>query len=258
MESVSLILIMVGAVIIGVVLLLRVGLNRKEPADTAMPLQGQDATVRKEPEFDPLFAIDALKETDTERQAEPTGDGEVVPQAAVAEPVSTAPQEPASYAVPPAPRIKRRPPRVADDPNRVVALNVMAGQGKMFSGPAIHEAAVSAGLEYGDWQIFHYYSPHSIDAPPMFSVANMVKPGNFDLARLEELNTAGLSLFMVPAGDGEDITAFNTMLATARQLAETLGGDVRDARRSVLTRQAVNHIREQLNEWRHKAQAVQY
>jgi cell division protein ZipA len=48
------------------------------------------------------------------------------------------------------------------------------------------------------------------------------------------------------------------MLAKTRQLAEALGGEVRDARRSVLTRQAIGHIREQLNEWRHKAQVAQH
>jgi cell division protein ZipA len=62
----------------------------------------------------------------------------------------------------------------------------------------------------------------------------------------------------VPAGDEDDIVAFDTMLAKTRRLADELGGEVRDARRSVLTRQAIGQIREQLNEWRCKAQATQH
>ena len=115
-----------------------------------------------------------------------------------------------------------------------------------------------SGFEYGEWQIFHYYSPARGDAPPLFSLANMVKPGSFDLEKMDAMSTAGLSLFMVPAGAEDDVAAFDTMLAKSRQIAADLGGEVLDARRSVLTRQAIGHIREQLNEWSCKAQAAQH
>lgn len=85
----------------------------------------------------------------------------------------------------------------------------------------------------------------------------MVKPGSFDPQRLHEISTVGLSLFMVPAGDDSDIPSFDLMLSTARHLAADLGGEVRDARRSVLTRQAIDRMREQLAEWRVKPRAAQ-
>ncbi|MEZ5461801.1 cell division protein ZipA C-terminal FtsZ-binding domain-containing protein [Dokdonella sp.] len=34
------------------------------------------------------------------------------------------------------------------------------------------------------------------EAGPVFRVANMLKPGNFDMARIETLDTPGLTLFM--------------------------------------------------------------
>src|SRR3569623_1942093 len=94
------------------------------------------------------------------------------------------------------------------------------------------------------------------EAPTLFSVANMDKPGSIDLAQLTEISTEELSLFMVPAGDAQDRQSLDIMLESARQLASELGGDVRDARRSVLTRQAIERLREQLNEERFKARAA--
>src|SRR3569623_462074 len=158
---------------------------------------------------------------------------------------------------PPRARLCRRSaPRTAADPERVIALNVMAADGERFGGVAIAAAAQRAGLELGTWSIYHYYSGEMPEAPPLFSVANMVKPGSFDLDQLHEISTVGLSLFMVPAGDEQDTQSLDIMLETARQLASELGGDVRDARRSVLTRQAIDRLREQLNEERFKARAA--
>ena len=255
MESVSVILIVVGAVIIGVVLMLRWGLRRR--SFTEIPTIGAHTTgdVRSgEQEFDPLFAVDAKVSEVSEGALASVG-------RIVAEPVETqttaiSNDDHDTAAESRSDVGKRRPPRVAADPHRVVVLNVMAGEDRGFSGQAIRYALENCGFEYGEWQIFHYYSPVHGNAPPLFSLANMVKPGSFDLEHLDDLKTAGLSLFMVPAGEDDDIVTFDTMLAKARQLAEALTGEVRDARRSVLTRQAIGQVREQLNEWRCKAQAV--
>jgi cell division protein ZipA len=262
MESVSLILILVGAGIIGIVLLLRLGLRRKGSEKNTNTSENAKDIRKEEPDFDPLFAIDAIKADisdsvpvnmgkvmveEGERQNSPS------PSASPSTNYDAASQTSVNKST-----AKRRPPRVADDPSRVVVLNVMAGENQAFAGEAVRSAVEGSGFEYGDWQIFHYYSHANGEAPPLFSLANMVKPGNFDLERMDGINTAGLSLFMVPAGEEDDVTAFNTMLGTAKRLAEELGGEVRDARRSVLTRQAIGHIREQLNEWRCKAQVAQH
>src|SRR3569833_2358634 len=147
-------------------------------------------------------------------------------------------------------------PLFAIDRERAIAMNVMALEGQRFAGDAIAAAAQRAGLELGMWSIYHYYPPHSPESPPLFSMANMVKPGSFDPERMHEFNTVGLSLFMVPANDEHDLAAFDVMLAIVRQLASDLGGEVRDARRSVLTRQAIERLREQLTEWRFKTRAA--
>lgn len=272
MESVSLMLIVVGAVIIAVVTLLRLAVRQRpakenpEPAKASLaktsPAKTRNETPPQEPEFDPLFAVDFKKETVSDTAL--ANLGKIVAEQEEP-PLAPAPSSPQAAALaeetqqaPPKPSVKRRSPRVADDPRRVVVLNVMARQDRSFAGSEVRNAVEGAGFEYGDWQIFHYYPPRHGDNPPSFSLANMVKPGSFDLANMDAMTTAGLSLFMVPAGDEDDIASFDTMLATTRRLAVELGGEVRDARRSVLTRQAIAQIREQLNELRCKTQVAQH
>ena len=261
MESISMILIVVGVVIIGVVLLLRWGLRHRASGEITGTPRAESEVHAQEPEFDPLFAVDTKVSDVSERALASVGkilaekdEPRISPSPAAASDIQG--QEPASGSG--AAFTGRRPPRIADDPSRVVVLNVMAGEDQVFSGGAVRDALASTGFEYGEWQIFHYYSPMHVDTPPLFSLANMVKPGSFDLERMDGMSTAGLSLFMVPAGEEEDIVTFDTMLAKTRRLAEELGGEVRDARRSVLTRQAIGQIREQLNEWRCKSQVAQH
>jgi cell division protein ZipA len=261
MESISVLLIVVGAVIIGIVLLLRWGMRRRGFDETPIAPHGDDDAGTERQEFDPLFAVETKVSEVSDRALASVGRivaerGE--PRAASLPDGQPGADDHAQAAAPRPTPSGRRPPRVAEDPHRVVVLNVMAGPDRAFPGRAVHQALEKSGFEYGEWQIFHYYSPLRGDEPPLFSLANMVKPGSFDLEHMDGMNIPGLSLFMVPPGGEDDIVTFDTMLANARQLAEALGGEVRDARRSVLTRQAIGQLREQLNEWRHKAQAAQH
>lgn len=267
MQTISALLIIIGFAIIAAVLLLRWRLRQRPSSLPRAPMS--ETPLRAEPDdFDPLFAIDRARDPRDDLnelpavRAEP--DGPVAPAATPPrsaveagapptrsrEPTPVAPPEaqpvPSRAAVPP----PRGAPRVAADPERVIAMNVVAPEGRRFTGDAVAAAAHRAGLELGAWSIYHCYSPHAPEAPPLFSMANMMKPGSFDAERMHELSTVGLSLFMVPANDEHDLTAFDAMLATVRRLASELGGEVRDARRSVLTRQAIERLREQLNEGR--------
>jgi cell division protein ZipA len=66
-------------------------------------------------------------------------------------------------------------------------------------------------------------------------MANMVKPGTFPFDAMEDFSTPGLMLFAQLEGDTEDLTILDEMTATARKLANVLGGDVLDDTRRALT-----------------------
>ena len=159
--------------------------------------------------------------------------------------------EPAASA--PAPRevphsdLGKRPPQLPVE--RIVTLFVVSREGQPFNGPDLIVAAEKAGLEFGDMGIYHRLLDGKRELGPVFSVANMLKPGNFDLGRLETLRTPGLSFFMTLPAPIPALDAWDTMLPAAQRLAELLDGFVLDEERNALGRQRIAHIRDELRGW---------
>ncbi len=131
-------------------------------------------------------------------------------------------------------------------PDKVVVLNVMAPNGQHFAGGALRDLIEQNGLIFGAMDIYHLQR----GSESMFSLINMVKPGVFDPASMEEMTTPGVSLFIqLPNNLGNCVSAYDTMLEVGNSLASQLGGELRDERRSVLTQSAIDHTREQLIEY---------
>ncbi len=156
---------------------------------------------------------------------------------------------PAAAATKPPPRsdLGRRPAQLPVE--RIVTLFVVAREGSHFGGPDLVVAAEKAGLEFGDMGIYHRLLDGKRELGPIFSVANMLKPGNFDLARLDALHTPGVSFFMTLPAPLPALDAWDAMLPTAQRLAELLDGQVLDEERNALGRQRIAHIRDQLRGW---------
>jgi cell division protein ZipA len=168
------------------------------------------------------------------------------------EEVSVATPAPASVPAP-APRVPprsdlgKRPSQMPVE--RIVSLFVVAREGHAFNGADLIVAAEKAGLEYGDMGIYHRLVDGKREVGPIFSVANMLKPGSFDLTRLDALRTPGLSFFMALPGPVTALDAWDAMLPTAQRLAELLDGQVLDEERNALGRQRIAHIRDELRGW---------
>lgn len=153
-------------------------------------------------------------------------------------------------AMSPAPQhsdVGRRPAQLAVE--RIVSLFVVAREGATFNGSDLIVAAEKAGLEYGDMGIYHRLVDGKRELGPIFSVANMLKPGSFDLTHLDTLRTPGLSFFMTLPAPLPALDAWDTMLPTAQRLAELLDGQVLDEERNALGRQRIAHIRDELRGW---------
>ena len=128
----------------------------------------------------------------------------------------------------------------------VIVLNVMTKDNRRFAGLDILDALYANDLQHGEMMIFHRYPDSGGSERPIFSLANTVEPGTFNLDTIEQVQTPGLSLFMQLPGPVESRDAFELMLKTGRNLAQQLGGDLCDERRSVLTLQTIGHIKEQI------------
>jgi cell division protein ZipA len=141
--------------------------------------------------------------------------------------------------------------------DRIVTLFVTARAGTAFSGPHLIVAAEKAGLTFGDMGIFHRLLPGKPNAGPVFSMANMIKPGSFDMRQIDALQTPGVSFFMTLPGPLPALDAWDAMLPTAQRLAELLDGNVLDEERNALGRQGVAHIRDELRAYDRKQERNQ-
>ena len=138
----------------------------------------------------------------------------------------------------------------AGDQGLLIALTVMAPPRTPFAGVAITETMEELGCEFGQMRIFHKLSdPDALNPIALYSVANVLKPGTFDLSSIEEFSTPGITLFMQVSGRSGSVEAFDSMLEAGATIAERLGGELRDESRSTLTTQAINHLREQIVEF---------
>lgn len=140
---------------------------------------------------------------------------------------------------------------------RIVTLFVAAPPEADFHGPDLVVAAEKAGLDFGDLGIFHRLVSGKPEAGPVFSMANMVKPGRFDMSQIESLRTPGVSFFMTLPGPMSALDAWEAMLPTAQRLAELLDGRVLDEERNALGRQRIAHLRDELRAWDRKQERNQ-
>lgn len=137
-------------------------------------------------------------------------------------------------------------------PDEVVIINVMAPEGHLFAGNALLDVLLQCGMRYGDMNIFHRHAHETGEGPVLFSLANMVKPGVFDLEDMESFATPGVSLFMTLPMRPDSLKAFAMMRDVAQTLTQTLGGELKDEHRSVMTQQTMEHCRQRIAEYERK------
>jgi cell division protein ZipA len=130
----------------------------------------------------------------------------------------------------------------------VFMLNVVARNPGGFRGEDILHILLACDLRFGDMNFFHRHEYEAGRGPIQFSVANMMQPGVFDIDNMADFTTTGLVFFLTLPGPEDMMKAFNYMLETAQVVARNLGGDVLDETRSVLTRQTLEHSRQQIRD----------
>lgn len=136
--------------------------------------------------------------------------------------------------------------RTTPEFDKVVSLIVAARAGTLLHGGDILVAAEKAGLVFGDMQIFHRLPDNRPTAGPIFSVANVVKPGNFDLRQPDQTQTPGVTFFMTLPGPLPALDAWEAMLPAAQRFAELLDAVVLDDERNALGRQRIQFLRDEL------------
>lgn len=130
----------------------------------------------------------------------------------------------------------------------VFMLNVVSRDPDGFSGEDILHILLACDLRFGDMNFFHRHEFEAGRGAIQFSVANMMQPGVFDIDNMAQFNTPGLVFFLTLPGPEDMMKAFDYMLETAQAVARNLSGDVLDETRSVVTKQTLEHCRQQIRD----------
>ena len=124
---------------------------------------------------------------------------------------------------------------------QVIILSVVMPANQQMLGAALLPSLLTLGLKYGEMNIFHRHEDNAGNGEVTFSLANMMKPGSFDLDTMETFATQGVSLFMTLPNAGDSFTVFEQMLNAAKQLAQEFNGQLLDDKRNVMTKQTEQH-----------------
>ncbi len=137
----------------------------------------------------------------------------------------------------------------------IAGIHVVPGTEAAFPGRAIEMAARHAGLELGAVNIFHMKNEVAPGSRHLFSMANLDESSAFDPAAWDRFETTGLTLFMSVPCVFQPSVVFDRMVATAREIADTLGGKLQDQNRRPLSDKGIAVIHHQIEDIEEKMRA---
>ncbi len=214
-------------------------------------------TASCEPQDDELFATKTVIKSSDEMKAKP----EVVPFSAIdnqdsekneiAEPVESKPKVEQEAEPKPA-----QPPEPAQKPEvkpkeDVIIVNVHGIGQARFEANRLFNSLENHDLFFGEMNIYHRHSDISGTGEVLFSVANMVAPGHFQVVDGEEFSTPGISFVLPLPCNGEAMENFSLMLQTAQQVCGELGGVTLDEKRNGLTLDKINEYKQRVKVFCH-------
>lgn len=133
--------------------------------------------------------------------------------------------------------------------SEVIVLNVMARDEQGFKGPDLLHILLACDMRFGDMNIFHRYENANGSGAMQFSVANVVEPGVFELDKIDDFSTPGVSFFLGLPGPKDPMKAYDYMVETAQVLVKNLEGELLDDTHSVMTAQTLDHCRQRVRDY---------
>ena len=156
--------------------------------------------------------------------------------------------EPVVERAAPAPKARPKKPspeRPKESPQKeVLVIHLMSAADQTCSGQLFLDSVLKQGLRYGEMKIFHRHTDENGSGPVLFSMANLLNPGTFDLTTIGRQELVGVTLFMVPSDLEKPAEVFDLMIETAEYLSEKLQLNMMDESRSSMTKQTIEHYRQ--------------
>lgn len=141
-------------------------------------------------------------------------------------------------------RTEHLPPTGMED---VLVIWVVAPTGSQLDGHRLQEAFAASGLEYGG-EVFYKLDANT--RAELFTVANGVEPGTFDLSDVDAMSTPRIALLVRFSDRIDPSHAFEEMLQAAQDIADSLGAGMKDERMSDMSIQTVEHCRQRIRDYK--------
>ncbi len=120
--------------------------------------------------------------------------------------------------------------------NDVFIFNVVAKDGGELCGHELLQYFLTSGFRFGEMSIFHRHEHSDGTGPILFSIANMMMPGTFDLDSIEQFKSEGVSFFLTAPNEEINIKAsFKMMLTAVEIMAEDFDCIVLNSQRKEFT-----------------------
>jgi cell division protein ZipA len=125
----------------------------------------------------------------------------------------------------------------------IIYLNLRCRDGDI-EGADLIRAMQKFNMTHGEMNIFHRLTEGS--KQPLFSVANMVEPGSFDIDKLATMKTPGITLFLRLPRTFDALHALDEMWAATRGLAAELNADILDRNHQPFSSQKQQRMRDEV------------
>ncbi|WP_375321040.1 cell division protein ZipA [Aliivibrio logei] len=226
---------------------------REEPAFSKDPIfDGESVTsepiekIQEKPVETAIEKVEQPPINDIKVEQEPTMsfsaiDENVVPQKEIPQPLQI--EEPIVIPEPIITIIEEPEPEPKPEED-VIVINVHGMGSERFNGNRLFNSLEQNGLVFGDMGIYHRHSDLSGSGKVLFSTANMVAPGHFQVPEGDEFSTPGISFFLPLPCYGDAEHNFKLMLQTAQLVSSELGGNILDEKRDMLTPNKIDEYKQ--------------
>jgi cell division protein ZipA len=123
-----------------------------------------------------------------------------------------------------------------------IILKLVALKEKPYQGYEMVQTLLAEGLRFGQMNIFHRHDKNNENLPILFSLAQITKPGTFDLSNIGTLECLGFTLFFSVKRVGNPISVLDLMIETANNIADELGGKVYTQSHQLLTNEQLQRL----------------
>ena len=127
----------------------------------------------------------------------------------------------------------------------IIVLHILAKSPEPLTGDSINSAARANGLTFGRMNIFHRLDE---EGQALFSMANMIEPGNFDPDTIHDMTTSGLTMFMQLSTLAHPSACFDEMLRCAYHISEMLGASLCNQHRQPISQEDAEYYRQLISD----------